>query len=188
MAFALQNSDVVCRQKRGLKRDVRGRRNSVSCPSKGAAPTFPGLSINAPGLWGWQPSQPSPWSQGMRNLSLGSAGGPSSTGAWQQAGRNILQKPEEAAGGNLEDVFCKVWGWMGGQRVAPPSAGKRGDDPTKGAAKSSHSGGSGMSTAPWDGTQDYLALKSACRKHFSCCCCAWAQWGSWWGRTFQKKN
>lgn len=41
------------------------------------------------------------------------------------------QKPEQAAGGNLEDVFCKLSVWMGGEGRDPPSTGKRGDDPTK---------------------------------------------------------
>lgn len=68
------------------------------------------------------------------------------------------QKPEEAAGGNLEDVFCKLLGWMGGQGLDPPSTGKKGDDPTKEAPKSSHSGGSARSRTPWGGTQDCLVV------------------------------
>lgn len=84
--------------------------------------------------------------------------GPSQRELWQQEGRSILQKPEEAAGGNLEDVFCQLSGWMGGQGLDPPSVGKSGDDPTKEAPKSSPSGGSVRATTPWGGTQDCLVL------------------------------
>lgn len=47
---------------------------------------------------------------------------------------------------------------MGGQALDPPSRRKRGDDPTKEASKSSHSGGSVRSITPWGGTQDCLVL------------------------------
>lgn len=98
----------------------------------------------------------SPLDSGKEHLSLGRAEGPFSMGALGASWKK--QKPEEAAGGNLEDVFCNLLGWMGGHGLDPPSTGRRGADPTKETPKSSHSTGSARSSTPWGGTQDCLVL------------------------------
>lgn len=141
------------------------------------------MSSNATGVWGWQRSQPL---LGLRkeHLPLGSAEGPFTTGTLAARWKKHLAK---ARGGSrrksgrclLQDLGLDGWG-----KAGPPERGW------------SHQGSAQMLAQGWISkvhkavgwNSGLPGSQSGGRRHFSCCCCAWAHWGSWWGRTFQKKN